>query len=161
MRLERGWGIVRVLAIDPGAKTGIALFDSETCKAEFLHIVPNGLTGFQEWIEFSFFPFDYDVLVCESFEMEEGTHGIDLTPMEIIGYLKGLGVPIVFQRRMQRGKDKLISVPVLKRADLYPPRGQVREGHQIAALQHALSFLVRQRDINTIKLLHPREEVEP
>ena len=149
--------MVRVLAIDPGAKTGIAVVDTEDLLEPFLKIVPDGLTGFQEWLEFGNVP-EHDTLVCESFEQEEGTHGIDLTPVEIIGYMKSLGVPIVFQRRNQRGKGKLISVPVLKRAGLYPKRGELKEGHQVAALQHALRYLVSIRDKNTIQLLHPREE---
>lgn len=149
---------MRVLAIDPGAKTGIACVDTENLRQPFLEIVPDGLEGFRLWWMESFWH-SMDVIVCESFELEEGTHGIDLTPKEIIGYLKGLGIDILWQRRNQRGKGKLISVPVLKRAGLYPPRGQVKEGHQIAALQHALHYLVSIRDTNTIKLLHPREEI--
>ena len=149
---------MRVLAIDPGAKTGIALVDTENLRQPFLKIIPNGLTGFQDWVEFGDFQ-EHDVLVCESFELEEGTHGVDLTPVSIIGYLDSLDIPIVYQRRNQRGKGKLISVPVLKRAGLYPKRGELKEGHQVAALQHALRYLVSIRDTNTIKLLHPREEI--
>lgn len=148
---------MRVLAIDPGLKTGVALFDADTLKAELLLIIPNGLTGFQEWVEFGDVP-QHDVLVAESFELEEGSHGIDLTPVGIIDYLKSLGMPIVWQRRNQRGKAKLISVPVLKRAGLYPKRGELKEGHQVAALQHALNYLVRQRHLPTIRLLHPPQE---
>ena len=142
--------------VDPGAKSGVCLYDAEAQKILLSLIIPNGLTGFQEWLEFGEVP-EYDVLGCESFELEEGTHGIDAeSPLEIIGYLKSLGVPIVWQRRMQRGKNTVASVAVLKRAGLYPPRGQVREGHQIAALQHALSFLIKKRHLKTISLLHPR-----
>lgn len=148
-----------VLAIDPGLKTGIACVDTDNLLEPFLRIIPNGLTGFQEWVEFGDFPpTDADVLVCESFEMEEGTHGVDLTPVEIIGYLKGLGMDVVWQRRNQRGKDKLISVPVLKRAGLYPKRGELKEGHQVAALQHALRYLVGIRNLKVIRLLHPPQE---
>jgi len=64
----------------------------------------------------------------------------------------------VWQRRNQRGKDKLISVSVLKRAGLYPKRGELKEGHQVAALQHALRYLVSIRHLPTIRLLHPPQE---
>jgi hypothetical protein len=97
------------------------------------------------------------VLVVESFEAEEGTHGINYEPLEIIGYLESLGVPIEWQRRNQRGKSKLISTAVLKRAGLYPKRGELKEGHQVAALQHALAYLVKIRHRETIELLHPKE----
>ena len=146
---------MRVLSIDPGLKTGVCLFDAP--KVELFKIIPNGLTGFLEWMEFGEVP-EYDVLVVESFEAEEGTHGIDYTPLEIIGYLKGLGIPIHWQRRNQRGKSKLISTAVLKRAGLYPKRGELKEGHQVAALQHALSYLIKIRHRETIETLHPQEE---
>lgn len=149
---------MRVLWIDPGLKTGVCLFNSDTLKVELFLIIPNGLTGFQEWVESGGVP-DHDVLGCESFELEEGTHGIDAeSPLEIIGYLKSLGIPIVWQRRMQRGKNTVASVAVLKRAGLYPKRGELKEGHQVAALQHALSHLIKKRHMGVIELLHPREE---
>lgn len=148
---------MKILWLDPGVKTGVCLFNTDTLKVELFKIIPNGLTGFQEWVEFGEVP-EHDVLGCESFELEEGTHGIDLTPKEIIGYLKSLGMPIVWQRRNQRGKGKLISVSVLKRAGLYPKRGELAEGHQVAALQHLLAYLVRIRHLPTIELLHPKGE---
>lgn len=151
---------MRVLAIDPGLKTGVALFDADAQKIVVSLIIPNGLTGLWNWWDAvgHSFATSCDAIVVESFELEEGSHGIDLTPVGIIDWLKALGIPIVWQRRMQRGKDKLISVPVLKRAGLYPKRGELKEGHQVAALQHALSYLVRQRHLPTIRLLHPPQE---
>lgn len=146
---------MRVLAIDPGAKTGVAIFNAETQQLEDSAIIEGGLAGIQEYFDLG--DPHYDVLVAESFEAEEGTHGIDLTPVEIIGWLKGLDIPIQWQRRNQRGKTKLISVPVLKRAGLYPKRGELKEGHQVAALQHALAYLIKIRHRPTIELLHPKE----
>lgn len=144
--------------MDPGAKTGVCLYDADRQKIELSLIIPNGLTGFQEWVEHGTAP-EYDVLVCESFEMEEGSHGIDYeSPLQIIHYLEGLGMPIVWQRRMQRGKNTVTSNAVLKRAGLYPKRGELKEGHQVAALQHALAYLIKKRHLPTIELLHPREE---
>lgn len=149
-------GRMRVLAVDPGAKSGVCLYDPDTQQLEVSLIIPDGLTGFREWFEWN--DPDYDVLVVESFELEEGSHGIDYeSPLQIIHWLERLPIPIVFQRRMQRGKDKLITDAVLKRAGLYPKRGELKEGHQVAALQHALSYLVRQRHLPTIELLHPKE----
>lgn len=148
---------MKVLWLDPGGMTGVCLFNTDTLKVELFKIIPNGLTGFQEWVEFGEVP-EHDVLGCESFELEEGTHGVDLSPVEIIAYLKSLGMPIVWQRRNQRGKNKLISIAVLKRAGLYPKRGELKEGHQVAALQHLLAYLVRQRHLPTIRLLHPPKE---
>lgn len=149
---------MRVLAIDPGLKTGVCLYDADSQQILLALIIPNGLKGFQKFWESWDGP-PYDTLVVETFELEEGTHGVDLTPVEIISYLKSLNIPIVWQRRMQRGKGKLVSTAVLKRAGLYPKRGELREGHQVAALQHALAYLVKIRHLPTIELLHPRDDV--
>jgi hypothetical protein len=150
---------MRVLAIDPGLKSGVCLFDGDAEVIRVSLIIPNGLKGLQDFWEAHVRYLDYDVLVVESFELEEGSHGIDYeSPLAIIHWLESLNIRIVWQRRMQRGKDKLLTDAVLKRAGLYPPRGQVKEKHQIEALRHALSFLVRQRHLPTISLLHPKEE---
>lgn len=152
---------MKVLWLDPGGKTGAALFNTKTLKVEYSHIIEGGLKGFVQWWRTvgHGLALDCEVVGCESFELEEGTHGIDLTPVEIIGWLKPIGVVDVWQRRNQRGKDKLISAPVLKRAGLYPERGELKEGHQVAALQHALRYLVSIRNRQTLELLHPREDI--
>jgi hypothetical protein len=140
-------------------KTGIALFDAEAQEVILFRIIPNGLAGFKDWWHTSGQYFRVDVLGCESFELEEGSHGIEYeAPLSIIHWLKELGRGIVWQRRMQRGKNTTASVPVLKRAGLYPKRGELKEGHQVAALQHALSYLIRVRHLPTIELLHPKED---
>lgn len=158
---------MRVLAIDPGLKTGVCLFDADKGEVVLFKIIPHGLTGVASWWNgfgklYNRPGYDsrltYDVLVIESFELEEGTHGIDLTPVGIIDWFKTLDIPIVWQRRNQRGKGKLITPAVLKRAGLYPKRGELKEGHQVAALQHALRYLVSIRHRGVIELLHPREE---
>lgn len=150
--------MTRVLWVDPGLKTGIALFDSKTLKVELFAIIPNGLAGFKQWWNYAEIP-QFDVLGCETFELEEGTHGIEYeAPLSIIHYLEELGVVDVWQRRNQRGKNTTCRVDVLKRAGLYPKRGELKEGHQVAALQHLLAYLLKQRDLKVVELLHPKEE---
>jgi hypothetical protein len=149
---------VRVLWVDPGAKTGVCLYDADAQIILLSLIIPGGLKGFQEWWETSGVRYRRDVLGCESFEPEEGSHGIDMdSPIQIIGYLNSLNIPIQWQRRMQRGKGKLLTPAVLKRAGLYPKRGELKEGHQVAALQHLLAYLMKIRHRPTILLLHPKE----
>jgi hypothetical protein len=145
--------------LDPGMKTGVALFNSGTLKIEHSEIVPGGQPGFIQWWRLvgHSLALDCEVVGCESFELEEGTHGVDLTPIAIIEWLRPIGVVDVWQRRNERGKGKLITPAVLKRAGLYPARGELKEGHQIAALQHALAYLIRKRHLPTIQLLHPKE----
>jgi hypothetical protein len=151
---------VRVLWLDPGEQTGVCLFNADTLKIEYSEIIEGGQPGFIQWYRSigQSLALDCEVVGCESFELEEGTHGVDLTPVEIIAWLKPIGVVDVWQRRNQRGKGKLITPAVLKRAGLYPKRGELKEGHQVAALQHALSYLVRIRHRKTIELLHPKEQ---
>jgi hypothetical protein len=157
---------VRILWLDPGAKTGVCLLDTEHFEDIHLEIIPDGLKGLQAWYEKTrrLSGLHLDVIGCESFELEEGTHGIDYeSPLAIIHWLQEGGMsdnyfaPIVWQRRMQRGNNTVASVAVLKRAGLYPKRGELKEGHQVAALQHLLSYLMRTGHLKTIELLHPRE----
>lgn len=152
---------MKLMWLDPGGMTGVCLFNADTLKIEHSEIVPGGLKGFVRWWRTvgHGLALDCEVVGCESFELEEGTHGVDLTPVEIIGWLKPIGVVDVWQRRNQRGKDKLISTDVLKKAGLYPARGELKEGHQVAALQHLLRYLVKIRNRRTLELLHPREEI--
>lgn len=151
---------MRVLWIDPGVKTGIALFDAEAQEVILFRIIPDGHAGFKDWWYREGMWLERDVFGCESFELEEGSHGIEYeAPLTIIHWLKEQqqSLNTVWQRRMQRGKNTTASVPVLKRAGLYPKRGELKEGHQVAALQHALSYLIRVRHLPTIELLHPKE----
>lgn len=147
---------MRVLWIDPGLKTGVCLFNADTLKVERFAIVDGGLKGFKSW--WSGQNFTYDVLGCESFETMEGAHGIDVaSPMEIIGWIKSWDEPVVWQRRTQRRKDKLTPT-VLRKAGLYPKRGELWEGHQVAALQHALSYLIARKHHGVIELLYPKDQ---
>lgn len=152
--------------MDPGAKTGVCLIDTDRFEDVHFDIIPNGLKGLQEWYEGTrrLSGMHIDTIVAESFELEEGSHGIDYeSPLAIIHWMKEGGMsdnyfaPIVWRRRMQRGKNSVASVKVLKRAGLYPKRGSLKEGHQVSALQHALSYLLKQRHLPTIELLHPKE----
>lgn len=157
---------MRVLAIDPGLATGIAFFDSETGQTE-LKIVEGGLEGFKKWyIEDTnrLSGTHLDAVVVESFELEENSHGIDYeSPLQIIHWIKEDGFPnyyrgpIVWQRRMERGKNKICSDAVLKRAGLYPKRGAVGAKHQVEALRHALTYLIQKKDRKVIELLHPKD----
>jgi hypothetical protein len=158
---------LRILWIDPGLKTGICHLDTEHFEDVHFAIIPNGLKGLQKWYaeEANYFAgMHLDVIGCESFELEEGTHGIDYEhPLAIIHWLEEGGMshnyfkPIVWQRRMQRGKNTVARVDVLKRAGLYPKRGELKEGHQVAALQHLLAYLMRIGNRETIELLHPKD----
>jgi hypothetical protein len=151
---------MKILWLDPGEKTGFSYYDAEARLILASGIIPDGLAGFKHWWQSvgQSYATAADVVGCESFELEEGTHGIDYEhPLSIIHWLQERGIPIVWQRRMQRAKNSAARVEVLKRAGLYPKRGELKEGHQVAALQHLLAYLMNIRHLPTIELLHPKE----
>lgn len=143
---------MKVLGIDPGGKTGVCLYDTDNPLDPFFLEVEGGVRGFGDW--WAHRP-AADVTVCESFRLDDRTKQPDLTPVEIIGYLKKLRVPVTYQTPA-KGKQKVTNA-VLKRAGIYPKRGQVKGGHVVDAERHALEYLVTKRHLPTIELLWPKE----
>lgn len=91
-----------MLSLDPGGTTGAALleFDSDTVNLIRTWQVPNGLMGFHDWYWDELADgYIFDVIVCESFNLREGLHGVDLTPTYVIGALEGYYYPqkIIYQ----------------------------------------------------------------
>lgn len=152
----------RVLGVDPGGTTGVCLLevpDDAPAQVAFLQEIAGGTQGFVEW--WSTYA---DIVVCESFALDGRTPKPDLTPVEIIGALKAFEVcndwcswDLVFQTNTQ-GKS-LLPNAILKRAGYYPERGQVKGGHGVDALRHALTYICKQlKHAPTINKLYPREE---
>lgn len=140
-----------VLGIDPGGKTGIAIYDLTTLSVIYRDEVEGGIEGFIKWWNIMWGTPDDSVVdevedvVCEKFTLDGRTPNPDLTPKEIEGFLKGTDVHVDrFQTPAQA--KALITNTVLKRAGLYPPHGQVKGGHSTDALRHALYYAV-----NTLK----------
>lgn len=144
-----------VLGIDPGGATGLCTYDTDSPLTPALMEVGPGVRGFVGWWQSSERFAHYDAVVCESFRLDDRTKKPDLTPVEIIGFLKGVGVPVIFQTPGQA--KSLITNAVLKRAGLYPKRGSVGGGHTTDALRHALYYLVNRKHRPTVELLWPRE----
>jgi hypothetical protein len=150
---------VRVLAIDPGGTSGLAYYATNTVPAQDLDEIPGGTEGFIKWWKGSEKFFRADVVICESFRLDGRTEKPDLTPVEIIGFLKGTDYDVVFQTPAQA--KSLITNDVLKRAGLYPKRGSVKGGHGVDALRHALYYLaVTVKHRETIELLFPKEDAD-
>jgi len=149
---------MKILAIDPGVKTGVAQYNTDFPHLPYLEIVEGGLQGFQSWweknIDSGFI--SYDKLVVEDFTNREGVHGVDWTPLEIIHWLQATEQIDALQQPSFRKPGDMLSDKALKRANLYPRRGTVGDKHQVEALRHALAYLIAQRHIPTIALISPR-----
>lgn len=143
-----------ILGIDPGGTTGVATYDLNSQEVSFQE-VEGGTYGFTDWWHFGRPYASAGWIVCESFRLDDRTAKPDLTPVEIIGYLKGSARVTKFQTPGQA--KALITNAVLKRAGLYPPRGQVRGGHSTDAARHALYYAVTElKDTETIERLWPK-----
>lgn len=145
-----------VLGIDPGGTTGIAWYDTEDPLNPDLQEVPGGTEGFTAFWREAYWTADAHAIVCESFRLDDRTEKPDLTPVEIIGFLKGTQEVTAFQTPAQA--KSLITNAALKRAGLYPARGSVGGGHSTDALRHALAHLCAKRHLPTLRLLFPPEE---
>ena len=144
-----------ILGIDPGGKTGVAVYNIRTLEVDYRDEVSGGTEGFAAWFKESKAE-QFEDIVCESFQLDDRTAKPDLTPVEIIGHLKSLDAVTKFQTPAQA--KSLITNAVLKRAGLYPPYGQVKGGHSTDALRHALYYVVTTlKHRPTLELLWPRD----
>src|SRR5665647_325289 len=140
---------MRVLGIDPGERTGVALVDVSTEQAPVLLMheeVYGGLSGFSVWWEDR--P-DYDVLVCEDFLLRQGLHGVNLEPVRIIAFLE----PYAPVMQPPAGRKKAVSDNALKRLGLYLPGEKQRNARE--AVRHVVWFLKRTHHIPTLRIGWP------
>jgi hypothetical protein len=148
-----------VLGLDPGGKTGVCHYNTEFPRPAFFE-VEGSTKGFIEWWKKdNANPFGLTqagTIVVESFKLDGRTAQPDLTPVEIKGFLDGTGKVTAYQSPSQA--KSLITNTILKRAGLYPRRGQVKGGHAVDALRHILYYLVvTLKHRETIELLWPRD----
>lgn len=142
--------MVRILGVDPGGTTGLALFDvddNSTPQLVWQKQITGGLKGFLDfhWDELE--DTDIDLIVCESFNLREGLHGVDLTPTYIIGALEALYpvMPIVYQEPKLK---PLCDDNRLKKMGYYVPA----RGHAMDAVRHVIIYLRNNRHMPTLKL---------
>lgn len=136
---------MRVLAIDPGVRTGAALIeviDNEAPTLVGFWEIYNGLDGFQEW--WAIRP-EYDILVAEDFDHREGVRGVDHTPERILGWLS-TWTPIL---QKPAGRKRMVSDDALKRLGLYLPGERQRNARE--AVRHAVIWLKNSGHKGTIR----------
>lgn len=141
-------GSTTILGIDPGGTTGISLMSFGINTDPHIHSfvqVPDGLTGFLRWYHNSHH--DWDFVVCESFTLRPGVHGVDLSPTYIIGALEALEqyrTKIYYQSPSQK---KLCDDDALKRLGVYQPGNP----HANDAIRHSIIYLRGVKHIPTLK----------
>lgn len=130
----------RMLAVDPGGTTGLALFeyDDDTYNVIWTKQIANKLAGFLDfhWDELEDTPIDQ--IVCESFDLREGVHGVDLSAVYIIGAIEALYPRGVYDLVMQKPSQKaLCSDSRLHKMGLH----QTGKPHASDAVRHGIIYL--------------------
>lgn len=137
---------MRILSVDPGERTGIALLevlDDEPPRLIFHDEVYGGVEGFIHWWDTR--P-DYDVLIAEDYVPRPGTPQTNSTaPQRVLGFLSPWH-PVV---QNPAGRLKAVSNEVLKRLGLYLPGEPLRNARE--AVRHGVIYLKRQRHLPTIR----------
>lgn len=133
------------LSIDPGRRTGVSLVNyTDSTPAALLGSwdVPFGVEGFFHWYQ-EHQPI-VSFIVCEDFILREGKHGVDLTPVQVIGAVKVLAleleIPLHFQN--PAGRINAVSDEVMLKFGM-EHRGKAHRNEKESS-RHALWFLKKQ-----------------
>lgn len=139
----------RILAIDPGGTTGIAIISfSDDLAPVVSHYeqVPDGLAGFIKWYKNNW-SLGWDIIVCENFTLRQSVKFPDLSPVYIIGALEALepNIEIIYQSPAQK---HLCDDKRLKIMDMHKPGN----GHANDAIRHAIIYLRNKKHLPTLML---------
>ena len=147
---------MRLLGIDGGVKTGVADHNTDDPLNTKFYEVEGGVRGFEKWWNENINPDDYDVIVAEQFNLRNQEFVADLTTVKVNEFLEAMGIKIFWQTPTE-AKFKL-PISVLKRGGMYPPRGQVLDGHSTDGVRHIVSYLANTaKHLPTIERLWPRD----
>lgn len=86
---------MKILGIDPGLATGLAIYNTDTLKVEFVQETPEGIHGFKPvfmkvWGRGFGNPYGLSNISCENFTLRSSNKfTADLHGVEIIGWMKG------------------------------------------------------------------------
>lgn len=146
--------MAKIVSLDPGGKTGWALFQyTDETEPELLDFgqVDNGLQGFIEWFDKE----GIDEVVCESFTLRPGVKFPDLSPVQIIGALEAIlhktQVKITYQPPSSK---PLCDDDRLKSIGMHKPG----LGHANDAIRHGIIYLRKIKHMPTIRRAWPKEE---
>ena len=137
-----------MLGVDPGGTTGLALIEFDATsepKLLWVHQVPDGLKGFLHWHDST--DAKWDFVVCESFTVRPGVHGVDITPSYIIGAIEALEAKVSKIYYQPPSQKPLCDDSVLKKIGMYSPG----MGHANDATRHGIIYLRNVRHLPTLK----------
>jgi hypothetical protein len=141
---------VLLLSLDPGGTTGYCLFevarDDEQAELIKRGQIERGLQGFLDFHWDVLEDLNIDLIVCESFKLREGLHGVDLTPTYVIGALEALypTTDILYQEPKLK---PLCDDDRLKKLGLHVPG----KPHANDAVRHAVIALRNARHMPTLE----------
>jgi hypothetical protein len=156
---------LRILGTDPGLATGIAIYNTDTCKVEYVKETPDGIYGYQDY--FLGLRLETDYSVVENFTLRSSNKfTADLHGVEIIGWLKGEGYwgkdnPEPSQHmtltRLRQKKDNYadsVITKMMKEAGF-----KIGKGHTRMALSVAVWYAaMRLKHIPTLEMLKAKED---
>lgn len=163
--------MTRILGIDPGLATGLAIYNLDTLSVEHVEESPAGIYGFKpayKALNGSVFsnPYNITYSACENFTLRASNKfTADLHGVEIIGWLKGENQwgananPEPFQHmKLNRlgEKDKKADSPIthMMKAAKFP----IGKGHTRMALSVAVWYAaMRLKHEPTLELLKPKD----
>lgn len=164
--------MTKILGIDPGLATGMAIYNLETCAVEHVRETPEGIYGFKapykELIGEGFRnPYGIMYAACENFTLRSSNKfTADLHGVEIIGWLKGEGHwgananPEPSQHmtvtKLREKKDKYqdsVITHMMQDAGF-----KIGKGHTRMALSVAVWYAaMRLKHLPTLELLKPKD----
>lgn len=146
------------LSVDPGRRSGVSLCHyHEGTPLTLLASwdVPFGVRGFFDWYRENE-PAVLEFIVYESFDLREGKHGVDLTPVEVIGALKVLAMELDIPLHDQppAGRLQAVSNDVLRKFDMYLPGKAHR--NELESNRHAVWWMKKAKHRPTLEKGWPR-----
>lgn len=163
---------MRILGIDPGLATGMAIYDTETLSFTHMEETGQGIYGFKPRFKEVFGrvfddPYKVTHMACENFTLRGSNNfTADLSGVEIIGWMKGEDLwgqrnPEPSQHmqltRLRKNKDKYqdsVVTKLMKRDGYRIGKGHTRMAGSVAMWFAAMVL----KDRATLALLKPKDE---
>lgn len=154
-----------ILGIDPGLATGLAVYDTDTCKVIDMVETPDGVLGFRVPYLTGYQRHEFHHVACEGFTLRSSNKfTADLSGVEIIGWLKGQNQCRTFPEpishmtitKLRKNKDdykKSVITKLMKEAGFPIGAGHTRMALSVAVWYSAIVL----KHVPTLELLHPKE----
>jgi len=143
-----------ILGIDPGVKTGWALYDTDCLAVVDMWETDGGVQGVVDHMKD--FTEPYDKMVVERFELRPDVRYPNLTPRNIIGWFQGEGYK--FDLVMPATHKKVVKDADIRQSKLMAGY-KIGKGHTRDALRLTLYYaMAKLKHEPTIRLVKPNVE---